>query len=272
YNTQVQGFASLNYQAAPLDKRLGANSDPSLVFNSSVQGDPATMLMRAYPGDPMRFRVAAPASENVHTFTLEGHSWPIEPFISGAQQLSNRLVMSGEAFDAFVTGGAGGTLGVPGDYLYGDHRFPFTRAGMWGLFRVHSTQQPDLPPLSSLGSRSALTAASSAPTGVTAQAGQGASALKWTAPTGPAGQIRGYGAGPHLNGTTRAPKNATFTKGTPSELVLGLTNGPPVGFKVAPVPSQGVGPFSSLSNLVTPLSVAGAPDNVAASAGAGSAT
>jgi len=272
YNTQVQGFASLNYQAAPLDKRLGVNTDPSLVFNSSVQGDPATTLMRAYPGDPMRFRVAVPASENVHTFTLEGHSWPIEPFITGAQQLSNRLVMSGEALDAFVTGGAGGTLAVPGDYLYGDHRFPFTRAGMWGLFRVHATQQPDLPPLTSLGSRSALTAASSAPTGVTAQAGHGAAALNWTAPTGSTGQIRGYVVVPYLNGTTVAPNKATFTNGTTSELVLGLTNGTPVGFKVAPVTSQGVGTFSSLSNLVTPLSVASAPDNVAASDGAGSAT
>src|SRR5262249_56137641 len=164
YNTQVQGFASLNYQAAPLDKRLGVNADPSLVFNSSVQGDPATTLMRAYPGDPMRFRVAAPASENVHTFTLEGHSWPIEPFISGAQQLSNRLVMSGEAFDAFVTGGAGGTLAVPGDYLYGDHPFPFTRAGMWGLFRVHATQHPHLLPLPPLRPSTPPTPTSTPPT------------------------------------------------------------------------------------------------------------
>jgi len=41
---------------------------------------------------------------------------------------------------------------------------------------------------------------------------------------------------------------------------------------VAAVTSQGVGTFSSLSNLVTPLGVASAPGDVAATAGAGSAT
>ena len=41
---------------------------------------------------------------------------------------------------------------------------------------------------------------------------------------------------------------------------------------VAAVTSQGVGTFSSLSNLVTPLSVASAPGKVTATSGAGSAT
>ena len=44
------------------------------------------------------------------------------------------------------------------------------------------------------------------------------------------------------------------------------------GVQVAAVTSQGVGTFSSLSNLVTPLGVASAPGDVAATAGAGSAT
>lgn len=77
---------------------------------------------------------------------------------------------------------------------------------------------------------------------------------------------------PFINGTTAAPNKASFTNGTTSELVLGLTNGTPVGFKMAAVTSQGVGTFSGLSNLVTPLSVASAPGNVAATAGTGSAT
>src|SRR5262249_48183380 len=155
--------------------------------------------------------------------------------------------------DAFVTGGAGGTLAVPGDYLYGDHRFPFTRAGMWGLFRVHATQQPDLKPLSTLGSRTGTTATTSPPTGVTAQGGQGAATLNWTAPSNSTGPILGYVVVPFINGTTAAPNKASFTNGTTSELVLGLTNGTPVGFRVAAVTSQGVGAFSGLSNLVTPL-------------------
>lgn len=41
----------------------------------------------------------------------------------------------------------GGTESVPGEYLYGNHRMPFQRAGQWGIFRVLGTTQPDLAPL-----------------------------------------------------------------------------------------------------------------------------
>ncbi|HSR26100.1 MAG TPA: hypothetical protein VLW53_21275, partial [Candidatus Eisenbacteria bacterium] len=94
--------------------------------------------------DPVRFRVAVPFSSNVHTFALDGHSWPWEPFMSGSQILSGRTITSGEVINAFLVGGAGGTLHVPGDYLYSDHRFPFTQAGLWGIFRVYGTTQADL--------------------------------------------------------------------------------------------------------------------------------
>jgi manganese oxidase len=145
YNTDVQRSASaLNYVAAPLDQLEQNGGDPSRVFDSNVHGDPPTTLMRAYSGDPVRFRVAVPFSANVHTFSVDGHSWPWEPFMSGSQILSGRTITSGEVINAFLVGGAGGTLHVPGDYLYSDHRFPFTRAGLWGIFRVYGTTQPDL--------------------------------------------------------------------------------------------------------------------------------
>jgi hypothetical protein len=138
------GVSALNYRAAPLDPRLTTNADPSLVFDSAVQGDPATTLMRAYPGDPVRFRVAVPFSSNIHAFSVEGHAWPWEPLMTGSQVLNERTITSGETIDARLIGGAGGTLAAPGDYLYLDHRFPFTRAGLWGIFRVYATTQGDL--------------------------------------------------------------------------------------------------------------------------------
>jgi manganese oxidase len=145
YKTDVQsGASALNYQAAPLDKLEQNGGDPSLVFDSNVHGDPPTTLFRAYPGDPVRFRVAVPFSANVHTFAVDGHSWPWEPLMTGSQILSGRTMTSGEVIDARLVGGAGGTLNVPGDYLYSDHRFPFTRAGLWGIFRVYATTQADL--------------------------------------------------------------------------------------------------------------------------------
>jgi hypothetical protein len=38
-----------------------------------------------------------------------------------------------------LEGGAGGLEGLPGDYLYGDHREPYREAGLWGTFRVYPT-------------------------------------------------------------------------------------------------------------------------------------
>ncbi|MDQ3915653.1 MAG: hypothetical protein M3323_10050 [Actinomycetota bacterium] len=147
YPQQVDGFSSLNYEAAPIPRRLAQNADPALVFSSDVHGDPPTTLTRAYAGDPVRFRVAVPASQNVHAFSIDGHSWPLEPQMTGSEVIYARTVTSGETIDARLVGGAGGPTGEPGDYLYQDHRFPFLRAGLWGIMRVFGSPQSGLMPL-----------------------------------------------------------------------------------------------------------------------------
>jgi hypothetical protein len=145
YNRDVQaGVSAVNYSAAPLAGRYANGGDLSTVFSTPVEGDPSTTLFRAYAGDPIRFRVAVPFSANLHTFALDGHSWPWEPLMPGSQILNGRTITSGETIDARLVGGAGGTLAVPGDYLYLDHRYPFTRAGLWGIFRVFGSTQSDL--------------------------------------------------------------------------------------------------------------------------------
>ncbi|HKF78008.1 MAG TPA: multicopper oxidase domain-containing protein, partial [Candidatus Dormibacteraeota bacterium] len=145
YDPQVQtGVSAVNYGAAPLSARYANGGDLSTVFSTPSQGAPPTTLFRAYPGDPVRFRVAVPFSANIHSFSLEGHSWPWEPLMSGSQILNARTITSGETIDARLIGGAGSTLGVAGDYLYLDHRYPFTQAGLWGIFRVYATTQSDL--------------------------------------------------------------------------------------------------------------------------------
>jgi hypothetical protein len=141
------GVSAVNYGAAPLANRYANGGNLSTVFSSPSQGDPSTTLFRAYPGDPVRFRVAVPFSANIHSFSLDGHSWPWEPNMPGSQILNGRTITSGETIDAQLIGGAGGTLGVAGDYLYLDHRYPFTQAGLWGIFRVYGQTQSDLVPL-----------------------------------------------------------------------------------------------------------------------------
>ena len=46
---------------------------------------------RAYVGDPMRVHaMVQPGSEQLHSFTLGGLTWPIEPLIPNSQLLTTR--------------------------------------------------------------------------------------------------------------------------------------------------------------------------------------
>jgi hypothetical protein len=149
-----KGFTNVSYHSAPLTQRLGLtankdNFDQATVvgsygeaFSSATYGDPATPVFAAYAGDPVVFRVGVGASDQVHTFTVAGHVFPMEPNMWSdptdhrSQLLTARSIAAGESLDVKLVGGAGGPGHYAGDYLYSDSRQPFTAAGLWGIFRV----------------------------------------------------------------------------------------------------------------------------------------
>ncbi|NUR76463.1 MAG: Ig-like domain-containing protein [Thermoleophilia bacterium] len=126
YPVDVHGDATINYDTA------GPRVDGPSMFSSAANGgDPETMLLRSYPGDPIRVHaIVAPGSEQQHTFNLGGLSWPIDPGIPEADSVETLGVVPQGVVEAHVTSGS------VGDYFYGDLRRPFTVAGMWGLQRV----------------------------------------------------------------------------------------------------------------------------------------
>ncbi|MEE9296899.1 MAG: hypothetical protein V3W34_18290, partial [Phycisphaerae bacterium] len=140
YSEHVRGVVGLNYRAESLLERLDENEDTSTVFRSDVHGDPATPILEAFVGDDVKVHVLVPFSEQAHVFTLEGHQWPLEPDRAGADLLSSLQIGALEAITIVPAYGAGGRAGLPGDYLYGDHREPYREAGLWGIFRVY---EPD---------------------------------------------------------------------------------------------------------------------------------
>jgi len=144
YTENVEGVVGLNYTAEPLKPRLEANRDSSKVFRSDIHGDPATPIIEAFVGDAVRVHVLLPFSEQAHVFTIEGHQWPLEPARQGADILSSVQIGGMEAVTMVLANGAGGRGGLPGDYLYGDHREPYREAGIWGLFRVFSPDEADI--------------------------------------------------------------------------------------------------------------------------------
>jgi hypothetical protein len=143
YSEQVQGAVGINYRAEPLAPRLARNSDTASVFSSAVHGDPSTPLLEAFAGDAVQIHVLAPASEQAHVFSIEGHRWPFEAGRQGTPLVSSTQLGALDALTLRLVAGSGpignGSGSMAGDYLYGDHREPYRQAGLWGIFRVYSS-------------------------------------------------------------------------------------------------------------------------------------
>ena len=131
-------------------------------------GDPATPVFTAHAGDPVRFRILHPGGiVEGHVFTLNGHGWQErpyghhenpsnpedDPYLAIAQYIGDNELAEWKGqqiglgpnahFDAVIeptaslpTAGAGGSAGVPGDYLYRTFPAVFFEGGFWGIFRV----------------------------------------------------------------------------------------------------------------------------------------
>ena len=94
--------------------------------------------------------------------------------------------------------------------------------------------------------------APSAPTGVTATAGNGSATVSWTAPAAGGSTITSYTVTPYISATAQP---ATTVPGAPPATttpITGLTNGIAYTFKVSAANAIGSGPASAASNAVTP--------------------
>jgi hypothetical protein len=169
-----KAFNHVNYRTEPLTSRIGLTAAPCFVdtdgdgdgdtndacwadtgfataapfgtsFSSAAHGDPDTPTFRAFAGDRVVFRVAVGASDQLHSFVVSGHQYPLEPgMFNGttdlrSQLMTSRTITAGQTLDAWLVGGAGGPGRNTGDYAYRDSRQPFTAAGMWGILRVQPT-------------------------------------------------------------------------------------------------------------------------------------
>jgi len=145
YPSDVGDAALINYQA------VGNRVDFANPFSSITNGDPATPILRAYAGDPVRVHViGAPGGEQTQVFGLGGLSWPLDPFIHQSEYKFSRGVGPYEKFDAHLIGGAGGPARAVGDFVYANRRLAYVEAGMWGLFRVLSDPTCPISPLDGL--------------------------------------------------------------------------------------------------------------------------
>ncbi|GAA5195355.1 hypothetical protein GCM10023346_25050 [Arthrobacter gyeryongensis] len=94
--------------------------------------------------------------------------------------------------------------------------------------------------------------APSAPTGVTATAGNASATVSWTAPNNGGSPITSYAITPHAGATTLAPVTVTGNPPATSTNVTGLSNGTAYTFTVTATNAIGTSPASAASAPATP--------------------
>jgi hypothetical protein len=139
YVQNVAGLTSVNYRSEPYKFREEQGCNLGRIFQPCVVDkpeDPVTPLIEAHAGDPVRIHVIGANNEQNGMFSVDGHEWPIEPYMPGADMISVVEYSGSETLDVFLRGGAGGPYRLAGDYLWSNQRLPYTQSGQWGYFRV----------------------------------------------------------------------------------------------------------------------------------------
>ena len=145
--------------------------------------------------------------------------------------------------------------------------------GHYMLFILNKSGTPSVANIIGL-SQSTTPVAPSAPTGVTATAGNGTAQVSWTAPNDGNSPITSYTITPTTGSTTLAPTVVTGSPPATNATISGLTNGVSYTFTVTATNAVGTSPASAPSNAVTPAAptAPGAPAGVTASGGNASAS
>ena len=178
------GGRAINYRSEPffnrlsLQQRAGQRVDDSLSYSSYSFGDPATPILRAYLGDPVKQRVLHAGSEVFHVHHVHGGAtrWRRQPgtapteFDKGldkrpslrptaSARTDSQSIGPSETFDVLAECGSGGCQQSVGDFMFHCHVTHHYFAGMWGIWRVYNTLQDgrastdSLPPLMALPER-----------------------------------------------------------------------------------------------------------------------
>jgi Domain of unknown function (DUF4082)/Fibronectin type III domain/Bacterial Ig domain len=180
-------------------------------------------------------------------------SYTITPYVGATAQPTTTVSGSPPATGTTVTGLTNGTA----------YTFTVTATNAIGSSAASEASKAVTP---------ATVTAPSAPTGVTASAGNGSAAVTWTAPTNGGSPITSYTVTPYIGSTAQPTTTVSGSPPAAGATVTGLTNGTAYTFTVTATNAIGVGPASEPSQAITPFTTPSAATAVAASAANGSAT
>lgn len=135
----------LNFRAESVARRLRHNPDPSLIFSSKAHQDPSTVMLQAYLGDTMVFRLLHVMMNESHVWHIAGHAFRTERYAEHSDLKNAWHVGIAERYDLVTK--AGGAQQIAGDYLHFDGRASHLSEGSWGIVRVLDQETKDLQKL-----------------------------------------------------------------------------------------------------------------------------
>lgn len=105
--------------------------------SSWLFGDPATPILRAYLGDPVRIRLVHAGVKETHVFHLHVYEWHADAANRGSPLIDAITIGPQTGHTIEPLWGAGNRQGVAGDVIWHCHLYPHFHHGMWGLMRSY---------------------------------------------------------------------------------------------------------------------------------------
>lgn len=162
---QPSSTHSINYRSEPMRNRMLLAmhgvvcpdcGGEEVHHDSWVYGDPATPILRAYVGDPIKIRLIHAGIKETHVFHYHVHQWRSEENNPNSEVIDSQSVSPQSWYTVSPLYGAGSLQGAIGDAIIHCHLYPHFMDGMWGLARTFDTLQdgsqcyPDGEPIAPL--------------------------------------------------------------------------------------------------------------------------
>lgn len=104
-------------------------------------GEPATPVLRAYVGDPVRIRFVHGAVKETHVFHQHVYQWHADPANKNSPTIDSLTVSPQTGHTIEFLYGAGSRQGAIGDAIFHCHLYPHFHEGMWGITRTFDRRQ-----------------------------------------------------------------------------------------------------------------------------------
>ncbi len=104
-------------------------------------GEPATPVLKAYLGDPVRIRLVHAGVKETHVFHLHVYEWNAVASNPDTNIIDAITISPQTAHTIIPFYGAGNRQMVPGDVIWHCHLYPHFHHGMWGIFRTFDRLQ-----------------------------------------------------------------------------------------------------------------------------------